>query len=85
MTYQIPPGRLHESPRSMTTTKDQIEAEAKKAAAVIRAALVEFNRATGLSADVQTYWVTESILSESTARVIPARVALCFAGVEVSG
>ena len=85
MTHQIPPYRPPESLRPAVTAKDQIEAEAKKAAAVIRAALAEFNRATGLSADVQTYWVTESILSESTARVIPARVALCFAGVEVSG
>ena len=48
--------------------KDQVDAEAKKAAEKIRGALEEFNKATGLSAEVETRWVDYRVLSESKGR-----------------
>lgn len=38
--------------------KDQVQAEAEKAAQAIRAAMLEFNRATGFEMSVQAGWQT---------------------------
>lgn len=54
----------------MSQIKDQIDAEAKKAADAIRAALVEFNKATGLSASIDARWVEVSYMSEPANRVV---------------
>lgn len=54
----------------MSQIKNQIDAEAKKAADAIRAALVEFNTATGLSVSIDTRWVEVSQLSEPVNRVV---------------
>jgi hypothetical protein len=39
--------------------KDQIQAEAQKAAQAIRVAMLEFNRATGFEMSVQAAWEKE--------------------------
>ena len=54
--------------------KSTIQAEAEKAAKKIREALEEFNRVTGLTAEVQASWVYSYRLSEVMPDVVLDRV-----------
>ena len=54
--------------------KSTIQAEAEKAAKKIREALEEFNRVTGLTAEVQASWVYLYRLSEVMPDVVLDRV-----------
>lgn len=54
----------------MSLIKNQIDAEAKKAADAIRAALEEFSKETGLAAQVNVRWLEMSFMSERAGRVV---------------
>ncbi len=54
----------------MSQIKDQIDAEAKRTADKIRAALEEFSKETGLSACVEARWIEMSFALESAGRVV---------------
>ena len=54
--------------------KSTIQAEAEKAAKKIREALEEFNRVTGLTAEVQASWVYSYRFSEAGPDVVLDRV-----------
>lgn len=54
----------------MSLIKKQIDAEAKRAAEKIRAALEEFSKETGLAAQVSVRWLEMSYLSEAAGRVV---------------
>lgn len=61
--------------------RDEIEKEAHKAAIAIRSALVEYNKATGLSLDVDPQWVTVSRFGEPGS-IHVAAVRVLSGGVE---
>ncbi|MGB3069812.1 MAG: hypothetical protein WBC18_14755 [Ottowia sp.] len=65
MTYQVPPCRLPESPKPAgMTIKHDIEREAEKLGAVVRAAVEEFARETGMQASIDIEWVSMQMLQD---------------------
>lgn len=56
--------------------QEQINAESVKAAKKIREALEEFNRATGLTADIAASWESEYRIGKGRGCVVLARVCV---------
>lgn len=65
------------------TLKQNIETEAAKAGAAIRAALQEFAEATGMQAQVSVDWIVVNHLSKASTDNRVGRVALEVGGLTV--
>lgn len=54
--------------------KDQVQAEAEKAAQAIRVAMLEFNRATGFEMKVNAGWSTRGLVQEGGSIVVSRKL-----------